>query len=204
MDSGRDFPDSSAFTRRRPALATMALSQDTWPDTDLIIQIAQHNERALDLLYTRYSKLVYSLALGIAHTPAMAEDVVQDVFQTVWQSAGATPPDTQLVRWLVGITRTCALDAIGAAGSHTAAQQRASSGEEPCLADRLSQLPEAEVVRPALAALPLAQRQVLELAYYGGMSCAAIAEEIGEPVGKVKLRLRTGLLMLREQLEWGM
>ncbi|KPV50066.1 hypothetical protein SE17_29115, partial [Kouleothrix aurantiaca] len=79
----------------------------------------------------------------------------------------------------------------------------ASSGEDPCLADRLALLPEAEVVRPALAALPLAQRQVLELAYYGGMSCAAIAEEIGEPVGKVKLRLRTGLLMLREQLERG-
>jgi RNA polymerase sigma-70 factor (ECF subfamily) len=171
-------------------------------DNLLIAHICQRDERALGVLYDRYGTLVYTIALRITRDRAVAEEVVQDVFQAIWQAAGGFQVEGTVKPWLLGIVRHRAIDATRVRNYqvHTTAiafdeQYIISSiGHTDDVVDALT-------IREALAAVPPIQRHVIELAYYGGMTRAEIAIHLGEPVGTVKTRLRLGLLKLRTLLQ---
>lgn len=174
-------------------------------DADLLALVCRREQAALAQLYDRYSRLVFSIGLRVVGDRELAEEVVQDVFQAVWQSAGGFQPGASVSAWLIGITRHRAIDAT------RSRRFRARQREDLLGDERAGQVVFAHespadalalraVVRGALAALPAAQRQAIELGYYGGLTHTEIAARLGEPVGTVKSRMRMGLGKLRELL----
>lgn len=174
-------------------------------DEELIARVCWREEPALGTIYDRYHRLIFTIALRIVGDRELAEEVVQDVFQAVWLSAGSFQPSGSFAAWLVGIARHRAIDAT------RSRRFRARAREELLDDDRVMRVAAADgpadslllraVVRAALAQLPAAQRQVIELGYYGGLTHAEIAARLGEPVGTIKSRMRTGLLKLKDLLK---
>jgi RNA polymerase sigma-70 factor, ECF subfamily len=176
------------------------------PDEELIDRVRWREEPALAAIYDRYSRLIYTIALRIVGDRESAEEVTQDVFQAVWQSAGSFQPTGNFSAWLIGIARHRAIDAT------RSRRHRARAREELLDDERVLSRGSADdgyadmlmlraVVRAALAELPAAQRQAIELGYYGGLTHSEIAAQLGEPVGTVKSRMRMGLIKLRELLK---
>ena len=179
---------------------------DMMPIDDVVAGLLRREEWALSIIYDRYSQLVYAIAFRITCDYAIAEEVVQDVFQAVWQSASSFKPQSSFVGWLIGIARHRAIDATRARRYRARAREDAFNDAlmHNCI-DKAHEQDEdfllRETVRDALAALPPAQRQAITLAYYGGLTQEEIAICMGEPVGTVKSRMRRGLMKLRDLLD---
>lgn len=175
-------------------------------DEELMALVLRRQEAALGALYDRYIRLVYAVALRITGDRETAEEVVQDVFQSIWQTAGSFQPGVgSFSAWLLGIARHRAIDATRSKRERARAREQAldtdrSAGAESHLDDEVARRMLRDAVREALDALPASQRQAIELAYYGGLTRAEIAARLNEPLGTVKTRLRLGLLKLRDLL----
>jgi RNA polymerase sigma-70 factor (ECF subfamily) len=191
---------------RTPAAGTTDTLTDgrvRLPDEELIARIVARDSEALGMLYDRYGRLVFTIALRITGDRETAEEVTQDVFQNVWQSAGGFHATSgSCSAWVMGITRHRAIDATRSRRFRARAREDnldfelptddATSPERYADAQLLR-----ELVQNVLRELPIAQRQAIELAYYGDMTRAEIAERLGEPLGTVKTRLRLGLEKLK-------
>jgi RNA polymerase sigma-70 factor (ECF subfamily) len=179
-------------------------------DEELIAQLAQGDLVALEALYTRYARPVFSLALRVLGDTADAEEVTQDVFERVWRYAPTYDPVRgRFGTWLLSMTHHVAIDSV------RKRQRRPSTltGEAAEVATRVvpdssadvsgttMRTMEAEQVRRALRSLPQSQQQVIELAYFGGLSHLEIAAALGDPLGTVKARIRRGMERLRSALE---
>jgi len=172
--------------------------------------MAAGDDGALAELYDRHGRLAYSLAFGILNDGGEAEEAVADAFMQVWTSApGFDPARSSVAGWLTMIVRTRALDRLRARRRRGALVDRISvlegvdvarpsSPEEPDIGAERGEL--RARVAAALALLPAAQRQVIELAFFGGLSHSEIAEELNEPLGTVKTRIRSGMEKLRGTL----
>lgn len=175
-------------------------------DEQLLALVLRRQEAALGALYDRYHRLIYAIALRITGDRETAEEVVQDVFQNVWQAAGSFQPGIgSFSAWLLGITRHRAIDATRSKRERARAREQTLDYDWPIaaessLANVVEQQLLRDTVRAALSTLPTNQRQAIELAYYGGLTRAEIANQLNEPLGTVKTRLRLGLLKLRDLL----
>jgi RNA polymerase sigma-70 factor (ECF subfamily) len=181
---------------------------DAADELRLVERLRAQDQTALDMLYERYSKVVYAIALRIIGQTAEAEDVVVDSFWQVWQQAASYDASRgQLRTWIVTIARSRALDRLRAlrrspladAEEVDVAGREIAADDDPEQAAWLSQ--QSAIVRTALASLPREQREALELAYYHGLSQSEVAERLGEPLGTIKTRIRLGMMKLREQLQ---
>jgi len=166
-------------------------------------QIAGGDEKALETLYGRYSGVVYSVARRILGDVGAAEEVLQDIFYQLWRAASSFDPARgTLAGWLLVSARNRAITRLrrrGPAGFEEIEEQTVASNfnlESSAAANEMMSL-----VRNALAALSQEQRQVLELAYFEGLTHSEIAERTGDPLGTVKTRLRTALGTLRRAIE---
>lgn len=183
-----------------------ATGLETLRDEDLLALVASRQEVALGALYDRYGRLVYTIALRITGDRQTAEEVVQDVFQNVWQAASTFQPGVgSASSWMMGIARHRAIDAIRSKRERARAREQEldtnwPTTEDQSLDQEVAQRLLRDTVRQALQMLPVNQRQAIELAYYGGMTRSEIASQLGEPLGTVKTRLRLGLLKLRDLL----
>jgi RNA polymerase sigma-70 factor (ECF subfamily) len=156
--------------------------------------------------------MAFSLACAIVVEHADAEEVVADAFAQVWRSAsGFEPSRGSVAAWLATIVRTRALDLVRSRKRRARVLEEAAvvtdEGETLVLAptlespDRGAELAETStIVRKSLAELPLPQRRVIELAYFGGLSQSEIAAQLSEPLGTVKTRMRAGMDKLRQAL----
>lgn len=164
---------------------------------------------ALEQVYDRYSALVYSVSYRVLIDRQLAEDVVQEVFLRLWRRPSSYDPERgRFISWLMSVTRNRALDEQrrisrrrrvehrDEAPTHQLASQDA--GDDPQLGVELAERRQA--VREAMTRLPPAQRRVLELAYFSGLTQVEIAERTGDPLGTVKTRVRLGMQKLRESL----
>jgi RNA polymerase sigma-70 factor, ECF subfamily len=181
-------------------------------DAEIVARLVAGEERALGELYDRYGGLAYSLACAMLVDPADAEEVVADAFAQIWRSASTYDASRgNPLAWITTIVRSRALDLLRAhrrrsralanavAKSDDSASPGLSTGPES--ADRgVEQSETAALVRRSLADLPVAQRTVLELAYFGGLSQSEIAQRLSEPLGTVKTRMRSGMEKLRNAL----
>lgn len=176
-------------------------------DEELVALLLRRQEAALGAVYDRYGRLVYTVALRITGDRETAEEVVQDVFQNIWQAAGSFQPQLgSFSSWLLGITRHRAIDATRSKRERARTREQALDetlplGDDTSVERQVSQGLLRDTVREALRELPASQRQAIELAYYGDLTRAQIAERLGEPLGTIKTRLRLGLLKLREMLD---
>jgi RNA polymerase sigma-70 factor, ECF subfamily len=177
-------------------------------DDMLARSMCNGDERALGQLYDRYGRLVYSIAVRVTGSHETAEEVTQDTFQQAWQSIGSYRVGNHLGAWLCGIARHRAIDA------QRSRRERARQREDTNLDSIVAQADDAfapaqaaeacdlrTTVLRALHALPPTQRQALELAYYGGLTCNEIAARTNTPPGTVRSRLRLGMSRLRMALE---
>ncbi len=171
-------------------------------DTVLLRKIEQGDQEAFLTLYRRYANLVYSMALKVLRNPQWAEDVTQDVFMKLWQRSGLYDPGRgKFSTWLLSVTRFAAIDRLRYEGRRATASSDAHEGPytEEAQAARIDHAlwEQGQELRMLLEQLPPEQRQVIELAYFGGLTHKELAEQLGLPLGTVKSRLRLGLQKLR-------
>ncbi len=181
------------------------MSAETASAAHLIRQVAQHDREAFSQLYDRSSSLVFSLAMRMLKVRSDAEDLLQEVFVQVWRQASNYSEDRGSPEaWIINIARSRAIDKIR---SIRRMEKSFVLTDDPsraeCSANVESSAAESEVrltMNSALANLPEAQRRVLELAYFDGLTQTEIAERLAEPLGTVKTRMRSGIQRLRDIL----
>lgn len=174
-------------------------------DTDLFLALRGGQVEALGLLYNRYARLVYGLALKILSNPEEAEDVTQEVFLTFWHRNTYNPARGSLSSFLTTLTRSRAIDRLRSKGTRLRFLQRwqglvRNETAQPPL-EQVSLGERSQLVQNALTQLSETERQVLEIAYYEGLSQSEIAKRLNIPLGTVKTRSRQGLLKLRQTLQ---
>jgi RNA polymerase sigma-70 factor, ECF subfamily len=175
-----------------------------------MVSVARNQPGALDELYSRYSRLVFSLALNMVSDRATAEEITLDVFTRVWEKATTYQVEQAKVStWLVSITRHRAIDwlrrqsvrldqsSLSWAEITPEATPQANGNLEQTVEISLRQAQ----VRAAVAQLPPEQREVLALAYFKGFTHSQIAEKLDQPLGTVKTRVRLAMQKLRVLLE---
>jgi RNA polymerase sigma-70 factor (ECF subfamily) len=169
-------------------------------------QVAVGEIGGLETLYDRYHTMAYALALRITTETGLAEDVVQDSFLGVWRNAARYAESKGSVRgWLLAIVRHRAIDAVRRQRAGVALGDEAEDALPvaltlPDIWPEVSGRLDAQQVRVALMVLPPAQREVIELAYFDGLTQREIADRTHAPLGTVKSRMRLGLVALKEQL----
>lgn len=169
-------------------------------DQELLERIAVDRDHdALMALYRRYQIRVFSLILRVLPDRTQAEEVLQDVFYRLWERPEAySAAKGQLISWLLTVARNLALDRRRAeirrgAGSLAPAEWAEDLGAHPNIDLQ-------RAVQQALASLPEAQREALELSYFEGLTNVELAQRTGESLGTVKTRIRLGILKIREAL----
>jgi RNA polymerase sigma factor (sigma-70 family) len=176
-------------------------------DEALVALVARGHESALAELYDRLGRVAYGLAYRILRDEALAEDAVQEGFLGLWRTAASFVPErAKASTWVLTLVHRRAVDLVRreerrrADPLETAPVPEAVGGtaEDSALL-RL----ERERVQAALRRLPDAQREAIELAYYGGFSQSELAERLGQPLGTIKSRMFAGLTRLRELLDEG-
>jgi RNA polymerase sigma-70 factor (ECF subfamily) len=175
-------------------------------DEALIARLASGvDEEALSQLYDRYQAMMYGLALRITRDTAMAQDAVQEAFVGIWRNAARYSEGRASVKtWIMSITHHRAIDLIRRRRATAAIPEGDAPGDAftaPDVWPDVVRAVDAEAVRGAMGTLPAAQREAIELAYFGGLTQTEIAERTGAPLGTVKSRVRLGLVQLRRELE---
>lgn len=174
-------------------------------DIELYQALQTGQQEALAALYDRYGSLVYRLGLKILSTPQEAEDLTQEIFLTLWRGRSYNPSRGSMSSFLTTLTRSRAIDRLRSRRSTVKFLQRWSqimtTDTTPSPFESASLNQRSDYVRQALAQLPDKQRQVLEMAYYEGLTQTEIADRLNKPLGTVKSWSRQGLLTLRKHLQ---
>ena len=173
-------------------------------DETLLHQAADGQHEAVAGLYDRYQGVAYALALRITGEASLAQDVLQDAFLGAWRNAGRYAPERGSVRtWLLAIVHHRAVDAVRRRKPTTELPDESAPPSRMVLPDiwpEVARNLDRDAVLAALTTLPPAQREAIELAYFGGLTQTEIATRTGAPLGTVKSRVRMGLLTLRDAL----
>lgn len=186
-------------------MATRSASKNL--DADIVAALKGGERDALALLYDRCGGIAFSLAMRILGDPGAAEEVVQDAFLAVWNRASAFDDNRGSFRaWLFTCVRNRAIDrrrGPWARYQHAAELppdlQASGEGSDPLAEVGVGETRDA--VRRALQELPTAQREAIELAYFGGLSRREIAERLKTPPGTISSRMRLGLQRMGQSLE---
>jgi RNA polymerase sigma factor (sigma-70 family) len=175
---------------------------------DLLLRMRAGDRSAVDELYDRYSRPAFALARRILADEVLAEDVLQDVFLSVWRDPGAFDAARgSFSSWLMAMVHHKAVDAVRSEESHRRRQARAEDDlvlSTPTstrdVEDEAWSRVVSEQVRGALGSLPAPQREALTLANYGGYTQREVAALTSTPLGTVKTRMLAGMRRLREEL----
>jgi RNA polymerase sigma-70 factor, ECF subfamily len=170
-------------------------------DEELVGQVAQGDKQALSELYDRYARPVYATGVRLLRDSHLAEDLVQDAFTNVWRGAASfDPKQASFATWLYRLTRNRAVDL-----NRRKRVRPMSAGEEPLRNVSGGPEPEASVdlwdVAKALSRISDDHREVLNLAYFEGLSQREISQRTGVPLGTIKSRTTAALKRLRQVME---
>lgn len=174
-------------------------------DAAILRQIVARDPRSMELLYDRYGGVAYALALRVLRDPGAAEDVVQEAFFNIWRQGTSYDTARGTVRtWLLTVVHHRAIDRVRSMRAKTRGDVAIDSvlflqAKEDTWATVSAGL-ESERIRAAVATLPPEQRQVVEMAYFAGLTHVEIAERVGIPLGTVKGRMRLAVDKLRDAL----
>ena len=198
-----------------PLLTLATPTTGPGPEDDgsaLIAALAAGDERAAGRLYDRYAPMLMAVAFRITRSRADAEEVVLETLEQAWRQAQRYEQSRgSLGAWLAVIARSRAFDRVRT--DQRRARRVVSVEEQPggafpdAIDESASSMDVAEasearvLVARALGALPAAQREAVELAFYDGLSHSEVAERLGEPLGTIKTRIRMGMRKLRDMLQ---
>ncbi len=177
-------------------------------EADLIKRITERDEKALGKLYDRYAKLLYGFIFTIVKKQTEAEDVLQELFVQIWDKASSFDMARgNVYTWLVTLARNRAIDRIRSKQYRAQGQHDYDFGVElienpggSSPLDAVVTSERADVVRNALETLPAEQREVIQIAYFGGYTQTEIAAQLNVPLGTIKTRMRQGMKKLQAQL----
>lgn len=187
-----------------PTAQSQSLAVEPAADSDehLLQNVLTRDAAALELLYQRHGRAVYSLAFYILRDGAVAEELTQEIFLTVWNKAEQFQPQRARFRtWLLSITRNRAIDQLRQRRRHIQADvslDDATSAEE--YAPASEPIDSQRELHLLLRHLPPEQQQVLQLCYFEGYTHEEIAARLGLPLGTVKSRILLGLKKLRDMM----
>ncbi|HET9286452.1 MAG TPA: sigma-70 family RNA polymerase sigma factor [Gaiella sp.] len=176
-------------------------------DEALVALVARGDDSALGELYDRVGRVAYGIAYRILRDERLAEDAVQEGFLAVWRSAATFRAErAKASTWIVTLVHRRAVDIVRKEERRRAeplqAEARPETPDPSGSAEDAAWLGfERDRVQAALRTLPDAQREAIELAYYGGYSQSELAERLGLPLGTIKSRMFAGLARLREVLD---
>jgi RNA polymerase sigma-70 factor, ECF subfamily len=172
---------------------------------ELLQRVAQGDQAAFARLYDMLSPRVFGLILRVLVDRSQSEEVLQEVFLEVWQSASRFAPNRGQGRtWVLTIAHRRAVDRVRSAQASTDRDMRAGFRDldvaHDGVAEQVELRIEGERVAAALSTLSEVQKEALTLAYYGGYSQSEIAALVGAPIGTIKTRMRDGLTRLRAEM----
>ena len=180
-------------------------------DEILVTQVARGSSAALEALYDRYASAVLGILLKVIGDQSLAEDVLQETFWRVWKSAATYQSQRgTFTSWLFRIARNLAIDAYRRRNVRPQAFHSADSNDpivdetpdpDTDVVEQTQSILKNRQIRNALASLPQVQRQVIEMAYFYGMTRQEIAEATGEALGTIHTRARLALQKLHEELD---
>jgi RNA polymerase sigma-70 factor (ECF subfamily) len=174
-------------------------------DADLVVRLQRREPQALAELYDRYGRIVYSLILRVVRDTGIAEDLVQETFLRIWNRVQAFDAQKRAVGpWLLAVARNRAIDYLRSAGGRERNAVEFEETDHPSLFTDMEPgilaSDKVRVVKAAVDKLSVHQRQVIELAYFEGLSQTEMAQRMGQPLGTVKTWVRTALKTLRDEL----
>jgi RNA polymerase sigma-70 factor (ECF subfamily) len=195
-------PAALPYGARREATSGVEPHDDpAVSDGDLIRRVARSDANAFEVLYRRFARPVFGLALRRLGDRMKAEDAVQDTFAAVWRSARTYKPERGAgAPWLYAVARNAIVDR-SRTRSEPPAESPDLASDEPGPDERAEASYTSWRVHRALESLPQNEREVIELAYYAGLSQSEVASFLGIPLGTVKTRTRAGLGRLADLLE---
>lgn len=166
-------------------------------DETLFRRVAARDAQALRILYDRCAGVALGVALRILRNRTEAEDVVQEAFLEAWKRAQTFDAQRgSATAFVLSIARSRALDRVRSRGSSERALSSLGREDEtpvPLPIESAEHRQDRDRIQAALATLPPEQRQVLELAYFEGLTQREIAERLSDPLGTVKTRARLAL-----------
>jgi RNA polymerase sigma-70 factor (ECF subfamily) len=191
------------------------VSPDPEPNPELAAEIelmrltGQGDRKSFEQLYERFSGVLFSTAYRVLNNPEAAEDVLQDVFVQIWDKAPLYDPARgKPLTWAVTLTRNKAIDRLRGlqrrSRLHDDVEKEAATFDQfddRSSLDAVTGIERAEMVKAAIEKLSKDQRTALELAFFSGLTQTEIAEQLGEPLGTIKARIRRGMMRLRELIE---
>ena len=181
-----------------PAPATF----DDVSDAELLARVGGHDREAFEILYGRYVRPVFTLALRRLGDRGHAEDAVQEAFAAIWRSASTYRPERGAAGgWLYTVARNAIVDRLRRNGPAADAELPELVSAEPGPPQQAEDSYVSWRVHRALEELQPREREVIELAYWSGMSQSEVAEHLDIPLGTVKTRTRSGLARLASVLE---
>jgi RNA polymerase sigma-70 factor (ECF subfamily) len=173
-------------------------------DVNLAIAIGRYDQDALSEVYRRHGSAVFGLASRLVRDPALAEDVTQNVFTRFWEQPDRFDPDRGALRsFLLSHAHNRAVDLIRQESARRNREDKVAMGATETGDDierEVIDLAVAERVRAALALLNEHERAAIELAYFGGCTYQQVGEQLGQPEGTVKGRIRAGLKKMKVSL----
>lgn len=175
-------------------------------DSELIIRVANGDVRAFETIYDRHRGQAFGLAVRVTGRWSTAEEVTQDAFLSLWRGArNYEPSRASLKTWLLTLVRNRGIDSLRSRGRHDHTVELDNPAAEHLEAaerteEQVTHREESRHARLLLGDLPAEQREVIELAYFSGLSQAEIAARVGVPLGTVKGRARLALEKLRQSV----
>ena len=194
----------------KPVTASVTPKAGTPSDVDLMTAIQAGDPDALSQLYDRYNGIVKALILRIIHNETEADDLLQEVFLEIWnQAKNFSSQKGKPLGWMVTLTRRRAIDALRKKQAYARAEERLQAQPElqplawvqNTTAEDITSGDTRALMAKVISSLPEAQQQVIDLAFFRGMSQREIAAHTNIPLGTVKTRLELGLKKIYDSLK---
>ena len=210
-DAGLQDGRSSKLEIATPAPTTAASAESMGPsDVELMTAIQTGDADALSKLYDRYNGIVKALVLRIIHNDTEADDLLQEVFLEIWnQAKNFSAEKGKPLGWMVTLTRRRAIDALRKKQAYQRAEERLRAEPERQPLAWVQNTTDEDIrsgdtralMAKVISSLPEAQQQVIDLAFFRGMSQREIAAHTNIPLGTVKTRLELGLKKIYDSLK---
>jgi RNA polymerase sigma-70 factor (ECF subfamily) len=208
LPTGLAAPNIDRSVSRNAAAALPVGSSDRARDRHLLARVAKGDVAALRAIYERHAPRAVAIAYRILRDRAEAEDIVQETFIELWRRSSQFDADRGgAIAWVVTIARSRAIDRLRASGTAGRTIASASAGDDltplplPLPSEEAERRRDVDRVAGALAGLPVAQRETIELAYFEGLSQSEIAERTSTPLGTVKMRVKLAMAKLAALLK---
>jgi RNA polymerase sigma-70 factor (ECF subfamily) len=179
---------------------------DSLEEIELIRRIGDGDRASFEQFYDRYNGVLFSTAFRVLNDPTDAEDVTQEVFIMIWNKAGLYDSSRgKPLTWAVTMTRNKAIDKLRSLQRRFRLKEEAGkeSGAAEMMHDRqpvddVDSAEQAVLIRNAVMKLSTEQREVIEMAYFNGLTQNEIADRLNEPLGTIKARIRRGMIKLKK------